>query len=340
RRDYLPFGEEIWSGVGSRTTTQKYSVTDQERQRFAMTERDEVTGLDHTSFRKYESFAGRWTSPDPLSGNIGDPQSFNQYSYATNDPVNLVDPTGMMPCVPGDISPQCDSSGVTWGWGDLGRRGIGPGLATILAREEAFDRSLRSQSRYYSRLFDGAPPPWASSFIGSPFDGYNRVPLSGSALEDYIARRDRLLQLLNDPNSSCAKYLKNVVGVSGSRVARTVRAQRPFDGTKSTLTLAEAGILGPGSSAEIEGVNISSSDTVSSFFNHPLASAVHAGAARASTGATLRDVYYSPGSTEEYTILHEALHTLLGAKDSELNARGADVNSLMKAGCNSTGTAI
>src|SRR6185295_11596473 len=49
-----------------RTPTQKYSVTDKVRQRFATTERDEATGLDHTWFRKYDSFAGRWTSPDPF----------------------------------------------------------------------------------------------------------------------------------------------------------------------------------------------------------------------------------------------------------------------------------
>ena len=109
--DYLPFGEEIFANVGLRTTSQKYSVTDKVRQRFAMTERDEATGLDHTWFRKYDSFAGRWTSPDALSGSIADPQSFNRYTYAANDPINQVDPldpadheTGHVydgPCPPG-----------------------------------------------------------------------------------------------------------------------------------------------------------------------------------------------------------------------------------------------
>ena len=95
RHDYLPFGEEIWAGVGLRTTSQKYSTTDKVRQRFALTERDEVTGLDHTAFRKYDSFAGRWTTPDPLRGGLTDPQSFNRYSYTKNDPVNSVDPNGL-----------------------------------------------------------------------------------------------------------------------------------------------------------------------------------------------------------------------------------------------------
>jgi hypothetical protein len=51
RHDYLPFGEEIWAGVGLRTQTQKYASTDKVRQQFALTERDEATGLDHTWFR-------------------------------------------------------------------------------------------------------------------------------------------------------------------------------------------------------------------------------------------------------------------------------------------------
>src|ERR1051325_10888370 len=97
RHDYLPFGEEIFAGVGLRTTTQTYSVTDKVRQRIALTERDEASGLDHTWFRKYDSFAGRWTTPDALLGNVTDPQSFNHYAYAANDPVNFVDPSGLDP---------------------------------------------------------------------------------------------------------------------------------------------------------------------------------------------------------------------------------------------------
>ena len=98
RQDYLPFGEEIWSGIGLRTTTQKYGSTSKVRQRFALTERDEATGLDHTPFRKYDSFAGRWTTPDPLSGNVGNPQTLNRYAYVNNDPTNLNDPSGLLPC--------------------------------------------------------------------------------------------------------------------------------------------------------------------------------------------------------------------------------------------------
>lgn len=164
-----------------------------------------------------------------------------------------------------------------------------------------------------------------------------RVPLSGSALDEFNERKNRLLALLNNEDSACAKYLRKTVGVSGSRVARTLRAQRPFDGEKTTLTMAGAGIMRPGTTEELEdGVYVSSTETVASFFSKPFASAVHAGAASSKTGATPLDVYYGSG-LDEYVILHETLHILLGLKDKDLTARGADLKSLARAGCNSVG---
>jgi RHS repeat-associated protein len=96
RHDYLPFGEEIGSNVGLRSSSQGYSATDTNRFKYGLTERDSTTGLDHTWWRKYESTSGRWTSPDPLGGSVSNPQTFNRYSYTQNDPVNFVDPSGLL----------------------------------------------------------------------------------------------------------------------------------------------------------------------------------------------------------------------------------------------------
>lgn len=49
------------------------------------------------TFRYYGPRLGRFMSPDPLAGSVGDPQSLNRYAYVLNDPVNMVDPLGLNP---------------------------------------------------------------------------------------------------------------------------------------------------------------------------------------------------------------------------------------------------
>jgi RHS repeat-associated protein len=62
---------------------------------FTGDEHDTESNLEHTSFRQLSTTQGRWTSPDPLGGNIGDPQSLNRYAYVQNNPVNYFDPLGL-----------------------------------------------------------------------------------------------------------------------------------------------------------------------------------------------------------------------------------------------------
>lgn len=97
RIDYQAFGEDIGAGFGLRTTTQGYGVDSSTRQGYGLTERDDATGQQHTWFRKLETLAGRWSSPDPYNGSmtVGDPQSFNRYAYVRNEPTNGVDPSGL-----------------------------------------------------------------------------------------------------------------------------------------------------------------------------------------------------------------------------------------------------
>jgi RHS repeat-associated protein len=66
---------------------------------FTNYERDNAagdSGLDYAYARFYSSRAGRFTSMDPLSGSLGNPQSLNRYAYVINDPVNAIDPSGML----------------------------------------------------------------------------------------------------------------------------------------------------------------------------------------------------------------------------------------------------
>ena len=51
--------------------------------------------MDYATARFDSTGLGRFTSPDPLPGYLANPESLNRYSYVANDPVNVLDPTGM-----------------------------------------------------------------------------------------------------------------------------------------------------------------------------------------------------------------------------------------------------
>jgi RHS repeat-associated protein len=118
--DYLPFGEELFVGMGTgsiRTTGMGYAnsgTNDGIRKKFTGYERDDETGLDYAQARYYSSKQGRFTSPDEFTGGpdelydfadvasenpmiyaeLDEPQSLNKYQYCFNNPLSLVDPDG------------------------------------------------------------------------------------------------------------------------------------------------------------------------------------------------------------------------------------------------------
>lgn len=87
RQTQFPFGEMV-TGLQTGTTT-KWQFTGYEGDRAAG-----ESGLDYAQARFYGSRYGRFTSLDPLSGTVNNPQSLNRYAYVINDPINFTDPTG------------------------------------------------------------------------------------------------------------------------------------------------------------------------------------------------------------------------------------------------------
>jgi len=63
--------------------------------RFAAGYFDSSTGLYKYGTRYYNPGFGRWSQQDPVRGHLDDPTSLNRYLYAGDDPVNLVDPSGL-----------------------------------------------------------------------------------------------------------------------------------------------------------------------------------------------------------------------------------------------------
>jgi len=97
RYDYLPFGEEIESSIGGRSSVAGYGASDGIRQKFTGYERDSESGLDFAQARYYSSAQGRFTSPDPAlaSIDVSNPQTLSRYTYCLNNPLAYVDPDGL-----------------------------------------------------------------------------------------------------------------------------------------------------------------------------------------------------------------------------------------------------
>jgi RHS repeat-associated protein len=91
RHDYLPFGEE-WCG-----TKVCGSATPGQPKRFTGKEHDAETGLIYFGARYYGANVGRFTTADPvitIQEHLLDPQRWNRYAYARNNPYRYVDPDG------------------------------------------------------------------------------------------------------------------------------------------------------------------------------------------------------------------------------------------------------
>lgn len=98
RRDFLPFGEELFVNVGQRSESLKYGTNaDNVRQKFTGYQKDSETSLDFAEARMYENRYARFTAVDPLlaSGKSSNPQTFNRYIYVGNNPIITTDPLGL-----------------------------------------------------------------------------------------------------------------------------------------------------------------------------------------------------------------------------------------------------
>jgi RHS repeat-associated protein len=87
RHDFMPFGEEVAPPTAS-----------QDKRLFTGKERDSETGMDYFGARYCRSGIGQFTTIDPLmtiDDNLVDPQRWNRYAYARNNPLRYTDPTGL-----------------------------------------------------------------------------------------------------------------------------------------------------------------------------------------------------------------------------------------------------
>lgn len=62
---------------------------------------------DFMHARYYNLNLGRFLSVDPVGGSVGSSQSWNRYSYVSNNPIKFIDPMGLYQWAAGDCGEQC-----------------------------------------------------------------------------------------------------------------------------------------------------------------------------------------------------------------------------------------
>ena len=82
---------------------------------------DGYSSADFAAYRLYRYDQGRWLTPDPLGGDVTNPQSLNRYAYVLNNPASLTDPLGLSGCRfgahsigPGQCEDDIPGGGIHW----------------------------------------------------------------------------------------------------------------------------------------------------------------------------------------------------------------------------------
>jgi RHS repeat-associated protein len=89
---YAPFGEVR---IGEQTDLTDFGYTGQRLD-------DSTGGLMYYGARYYLPELRRFISADTIVPSVVNPQALNRYSYVTNNPINLIDPSGHRPIGPAD----------------------------------------------------------------------------------------------------------------------------------------------------------------------------------------------------------------------------------------------
>lgn len=143
RVDYSPFGEQI---AGSKIVPKAY----------AQLFRDGEAGADYAQARMYQVRTGRLSAPDPVLTNLSNPQRLNRYAYALNQPLAMVDPTGLTAtCPPGSNADFCTTNGD----GDGDGNGDDPGDGTNPGRPPSDPGNPGCLPFPTIGGCDGEPPP-------------------------------------------------------------------------------------------------------------------------------------------------------------------------------------
>jgi len=214
RKDYSAFGEELMADE-HRSESEEYGGGEV-RKGYTGYEKDSESGLEFAQARYYNTIHGRFTTVDPLneSGSTDNPQTFNRYAYVINNPLNLVDPGGMMACAAEYSYSDCGGDKGFWGGGEFGdqvaydKQTLGNHSSQIQAFVSVYlERISNSQAGYGFISNSEAMEALAVAFFDIFFDSYDESnPQSANprfnngaiTVYQFMPRWDRAAHIMRD----------------------------------------------------------------------------------------------------------------------------------------------
>ncbi len=284
---------------------------------FATYQRD-ATGFDYALNRYYSNVAGRFLTPDPYGGSAWriNPQSWNRYTYAGDDPVNANDPEGL---------------NVTWLPPAGGEEGPPQGACDIFPNM-FFPECGRNEGAWIGMSFLFNETQLATWEGGTSHGWLLTVKgLSTTSVKAVTVQNDlRWLQQAILDNSDCAKWL------NGSTSAINYMLNTP--GSGATAMMVGVGSFSPSgdnAAAGTGGTNLTPGSMLitvnvnGAFFKPGPSTAVGYGVPSWITGGT--------DAAKALILLHELAHDLGAAgfdqNDGDNPAAQAANNSLVMQNC-------
>ncbi|MGH9929017.1 MAG: RHS repeat-associated core domain-containing protein [Pyrinomonadaceae bacterium] len=305
--------------------------------RFTSYDRSGTTSLDYAVNRFYDPQQGRFTQVDPIgmrSTSFESPQTLNLYAYCANDPINRLDPSGLgffsflkkigkailkvlknkwvmlaIAIAIIVIAHYYPNALFSFGGGSASNAGralpvlkMGGTSASALASSGAATGILTGTVVADVEAiitFSAAAELTQLAGVAALGTGGVAKALEGERLKDYEKHRAQARKTIK--LKSCQDFL-NSRGIDPQSLLKALNRQRPFDGLTSTLTMKNAGLLRAGAAR--------AQMSVMDYF-----SAVNYGpdAATGVTRLARYNVYFGQwGIVPPTTLIHEALHSLLG----------------------------
>jgi YD repeat-containing protein len=178
----------------------------------------------------------------------------------------------------------------------------------------------------FQRIQNNSTGPWVDpSTVGEappvPPSWLGKVQLTGAAYEKYLLSRGHAVYQLGH-SAECRQFLIDH-GIDPDAVIEALNKQNAYDGTLSTITRGNAGVVDHSNPTDVSYANFSISSDFPKNGTTNAETGVWPGLSLGTTLDSRSDVYWRPNPKviTGATIVHEALHSLLHLKDEDLQLK-------------------